>query len=315
MEENDVETRMKENKVNFMDRLSQASNEIDSIKSSFSKNMDDLARIQGILSQEGVDNISTMIQNFEDKLSESEKRREEAAGGAQRYSEELEKEKERLVKLWDAYKNQEEELANQEKRATELDDKLREVEESRRQFEEDANTRITTLSQKLEDREQGIEQLEELRQKTMDFESIKNQMDGEVNSLKSDISVKEETINLLNAKIDELKKFEEDAEFKTKFEDVSAEFEKEKDRLTKLFRLYEDTESENRTLKEEVNEWKNWFESNENVFNNLFSSMDRLKKNVQHEPTTVETEPTTPEKPVESKPEKKPKRGRLRLRK
>ena len=101
MEENDIETRMKENKVSFMDRLSQAANEIDSIKSSFSKNMEDLARIQGILGQEGVDNISTMIQNFEDKLSESERRREEAAEGAQRYGEELEKEKERLVKLWD----------------------------------------------------------------------------------------------------------------------------------------------------------------------------------------------------------------------
>jgi len=185
MEENDVETRMKENKVSFMDRLNQASNEIDSIKSSFFKVMDDLARIQGMLGQDGIDNISTMIRDFEDRLSESERRRDEAAEGAQRYSEELEKEKERLVKLWDAYKNQEEELANQEKKATELEDKFREVEESRRQFEEDANTRIGTLTQKLEEREQDAQQLEEFRQKTMDFDSIKNQMEGEVNSCKN----------------------------------------------------------------------------------------------------------------------------------
>ncbi len=315
MEENDIETRMKENKVSFMDRLSQAANEIDSIKSSFSKNMDDLARIQGILGQEGVDNISTMIQNFEDKLSESERRREEAAEGAQRYGEELEKEKERLVKLWDAYKNQEEELANQEKKATELEDKFREVEESRRQFEEDANTRIATLIQKSEGRDQDTQQLEELRQKTMDFESIKNQMDGEVNSLKIDIGAQEETINLLNAKIDELKKLEEDAEFKTKFEEVSVEFEKEKDRLTKLFSLYEETEAENRTLKEEVKEWKNWFDSNEAVFTNLFSSMDQLKQNIHQDPTPVKAEPVNPEMPVEPEQEQKPKRGRLRLRK
>ncbi len=52
-------------------------------------------------------------------------------------------------------------------------------------------------------------------------------------------------------------------EFKTKFEEVSVEFEKEKDRLTKLFSLYEETEAENRTLKEEVKEWKNWFDSNQ----------------------------------------------------
>jgi len=43
--------------------------------------------------------------------------------------------------------------------------------------------------------------------------------------------------------------------------------------------------------------------------------MDQLKKNIHHEPTPVETEPENPEIPVESKPEKKPKRGRLRLRK
>ena len=198
---------------------------------------------------------------------------------------------------------------------TELEDKSREVEESRRQFEEDANTRIATLIQKSEGRDQDTQQLEELRQKTMDFESIKNQMDGEVSSLKTDISAKEETINLLNAKIDELKKLEEDAEFKTKFEEVSVEFEKEKDRLTKLFSLYEETEAENRTLKEEVKEWKSWFDSNEAVFTNLFSSMDQLKQNIHQDPTPVKAEPVNPEMPVEPEQEQKPKRGRLRLRK
>jgi chromosome segregation ATPase len=313
MEEDNIETEMKGHKVSFMDRLNQASTEIDSIKSSFSKGMDDLAKIQGILSQEGVDNISAMIQDFESRLSESERRRDEAAEGAHRYSEELEKEKERLVKLWDAYKNQEEELANQEKKTTEFEDKLREIGESRGQFEEDANARIATLTQKLEEREQDVQQLEELRQNVMEFDSIKGQMEGEMESFKVDINAKEETINLLNAKIDELKKFEESAEFKTKFEEISVEFEKEKDRLTKLFRLYEETEAENRKLNEEVKEWKNWFDSNEAVFTNLFSSMDRLKKNIQTEPAHVENESVNPEM-SETQPEKKQKKGRLRLR-
>ena len=315
MEEDNVETEMKGHKVSFMDRLNQASTEIDSIKSSFSKGMEDLAKIQGMLSQEGIDNISTMMQDFESRLSESERRKEEAAEGARRYSEELEKEKERLVKLWDAYKNQEEELANQEKKTTELEDKLREIGESRGKFEEDANTRIATLTQKLEGREQDVRELEELRQKVMEFDGIKGQLEGEMDSFKADISAKEETITLLNAKVDELKKFEESAGFKTKFEEISVEFEKEKDRLTKLFRLYEETEAENRKLNEEVNEWKNWFDSNEAVFTNLFSSMDRLKKNVQTEPAQIETESANPEMPKpKPKPEKKQKKGRLRLR-
>ena len=314
MEEDNIETEMKGPKVSFMDRLNQASTEIDSIKSSFSKGMDDLAKIQGMLSQEGVDNISTMIQDFEGRLSESERRRNEATEGAQRYSEELEKEKERLVKLWDAYKNQEEELANQEKKTTGLEDKLREIEDSRGQFEEDANARIATLTQKLEDGEQDLQQLEELRQNVMEFDSIKGQLEGEMDSFKADISAKEETINLLNAKIDELKKFEESAEFETKFEEISVEFEKEKDRLAKLFRLYEETEAENRKLKEDVKEWQNWFDSNEEVFTKLFSSADQLRKNIQSEPSHAETEPVNPEMPAEPQPEKKQKRGKLRLR-
>ena len=74
-----------------------------------------------------------MIQNFEDRLSNAERLRDEAAEGARKYSEELEKEKERLVKLWDAYKNQEEELSSQEKKALELEEKLRSSEQAKRQ--------------------------------------------------------------------------------------------------------------------------------------------------------------------------------------
>ncbi len=92
-EENKEDLEIKEPKVNFMDRLEQASTEIDSIKSSFSKGTEDLARIQSMLTLEGVDKFSTMIQDFEDRFSESERKREEAAEGARRHSEELEKEK------------------------------------------------------------------------------------------------------------------------------------------------------------------------------------------------------------------------------
>jgi len=318
MEEDNVETEMKEHKVNFMDRLNQASTEIDSIKSSFSKGMEDLAKIQGMLSQEGVNNITTMIQDFESRLSESERRRNEAAEGAQRYSEELEKEKERLVKLWDAYKNQEEELANQEKKTSELQDRIREVEVSKTKFEEDANARISTLTHKLEEKEQDMKELGELRQTVMGFESVKGQMEQEMECLKADVSSKEETIQTLNTRIDELKKLEETAGFKNKFEEMSVEYEKEKERLTKLFKLYEETEAENKKLKDEVTEWKTWFDSNEAVFKNLFSSMDRLKRNVQAEPTKVDAPiyraPEVTEFPETKSEEKKQKRGKLRLR-
>ncbi|MCK5113017.1 MAG: hypothetical protein KAQ84_05685, partial [Thermoplasmatales archaeon] len=99
-EENNKDPEEEEHANTFMERLQQASNEIDSIKSSFSKSMDDLAKIQNVLSLDGVNKFNSMIQNFEDRLSDAERLREEATEGARKYSEELEKEKERLVKLW-----------------------------------------------------------------------------------------------------------------------------------------------------------------------------------------------------------------------
>ena len=113
-EETNKESGVKEEHKNtFIERLQKASNEIDSIKNSFSRGMDDLAKIQSMLSLDGVNKFTGMIQGFEDRLSEAERRTEEATEGAKRYSEELEKEKERLIKLWDDYKNQEETLSTQ----------------------------------------------------------------------------------------------------------------------------------------------------------------------------------------------------------
>ena len=315
-EENNKEPEVKEHAGTFMERLQQASNEIDSIKSSFSKSMEDLAKVQNVLSLDGVNKVNSMIQNFEDRLSDAERLREEATEGARKYSEELEKEKERLVKLWDAYKNQEEGLSIQEKRVSELEEKLRETEESKRQFEEDSIARINTLTQKLEAREQESRQLEETKQRIGEFDGIRNRLEESIHGLKSEINAKDETIKALEAQVEELKPFEKFAEFKTKFEEISEEYEKEKDRLTKLFRLYEETESENKKLKEEVNGWQSWFNSNEELFTKLFSSADHLHKTkTKPTPESKPVESIEPAKKLEQKDGKKKPRRKLRFKK
>lgn len=315
-EENNKEPEVEEHAGTFMERLQQASNEIDSIKSSFSKSMEDLAKVQNVLSLDGVNKVNSMIQNFEDRLSDAERLREEATEGARKFSEELEKEKERLVKLWDAYKNQEEEMSVQEKRVLELEEKMRETEQSKGQFEEDSIARINTLTHKLEEKEQETQQLEETKQRIGEFDDIRNRLEESIHGLKSEINVKDETIKSLEAQVEELKPFEKFAEFKTKFEEVSEEHEKEKDRLTKLFRLYEETESENKKLKDEVNGWQNWFDSNEELFTKLFSSADRFRKTkTSPTPESEPVESIEPPKKSEQKEVKKKPRRKLRFKK
>jgi chromosome segregation ATPase len=304
-------------KNSFMERLQEASTELGSIKSSFSKGMEDLAKIQSMLSLDGLNKMDSMIRSFEDRLSEAERRREEAVEGARRYSVELEKEKDRLVKLWDAYKNQEESLSAQEKRVAELDERLRDTEHVHMQFERDATARIQTLTQRLEEREQAIQQLDDLRQQVMRFDTIRTQLETNTDRMRGDLTVKDDIIRTLETQVEQLRGFEQFADFKTKFEEVSTEYEKEKERLTKLFRLYEETESENKMIKEELREWQNWFDSNDELFTKLFTSVEHLKHRNTVSPAEtpvdedIEIPPSLEER---QEPSEKPKR-KLRFRK
>ena len=276
-------------KDSFMEQLQEASTELGSVKSSFSKGMEDLAKIQSMLSFEGLNKMDSMMRSFEDRLAEAERRRDEATEGARRYSMELEKEKERLIKLWDAYKNQEESLASQEKRVAELEERIRDTEQMHMQFERDATVRIQTLTQKLDERAMAVQQMDDMKQQVMRFDAIRTQLESNVDKMHSELSTKDEVIRGLERQIEELRGFEQFAEFKPKFEAVSMEYEKEKERLTKLFRLYEETESENKQLKEELHGWQSWFSSNKELFTRLFSSVEHLK----HQHTTTPTTETT----------------------
>jgi len=138
-----------------------------------------------------------------------------------------------------------------------------------------------------------------------------------VDRMHGDLTVKDDVIRGLEKQVEELRGFEQFASFKTKFEEVSMEYEKEKERLTKLFRLYEETESENKVVKEELRGWQNWFDSNEELFTKLFTSVEHLKHRNTISPTetTVDEEIEIPPSLEErQEPAEKPKR-KLRFRK
>jgi len=308
---------IKGSKDSFMERLQEASTELGSVKSSFSKGMEDLAKIQSMLNLDGLDKMDSMIRSFEDRLSEAERRRDEAAEGARRYSMELEKEKERLVKLWDAYKNQEESFSQQEKRVTELEEKLQATERVHIQFEQDATARIKTLTEKVHEREQAVQHIEDMKQQVMRFDTIRTQMEADIDNMRRDLMTKDDVIGGLERQVEELRGLEQFVGFKTKFEETSTELDKEKERLTKLFRLYEETESENKQLKEDLRGWQNWFDSNEALFTKLFTSVEQLKHHNITESVSASTDEeieASPSHETQTKPVEKLKQ-KLRFRK
>ena len=169
VEENKTEKNY-ENLDSLKEKLVAVTNEIDAIKSSFSKNTEDLSRIQSMLSVGHFDNISGVIEKYENRVAEAERQRAEAAESSKKYSEELEKEKERLIKLWDAYKNQEEELSTNEKKLAEYESQFRDVDVEKKQLEDDLNARISTLTQKMQENEEKVSQFEDYKNPVFYFD-------------------------------------------------------------------------------------------------------------------------------------------------
>jgi chromosome segregation ATPase len=293
------------------EKLLAVSNEIDAIKNSFSKNTEDLSKIQNMLSVEHLDEIGGILETFESRVEEAEKRRNEAADGARKYSEELEKEKERLIKLWDAYKNQEEELSTTEKKVADYEERVRIAETSKKQLEDDLTARINTLSKKLEEDQDRANRFDEYKQRSEELDSIRNQLEYEMNSLRQDNANKENTINDLNQQISELRNMENYAEYKEKYEGMAAEYEKEKERLTKLYHLYEETETECKSLSEQNKNWQNWYNANKDIFNRLFSTAPPIS--ITESPWNEPQENTpVPDELIENKPKKTKKKFRLK---
>ena len=181
--------------INNLDSLKEkllaVTNEIDAIKTSFTKSTEELSKIQSMLDVSSIEDISGVIQKFENRIAEEERKRVEAVEGARKYSEELEKEKERLIKLWDAYKNQEQELAEMEKKAKEYEEKWKAAEASKKQIEDDYTARINTLTQKLEENETKVRQFDEYEQRCQEFDHIRNNLEEEIHELKQNLNEKE----------------------------------------------------------------------------------------------------------------------------
>jgi len=224
MVEEDKTRKNYENLDSLKEKLVAVTSEIDAIKSSFSKNTEDLSRIQSMLSIGHIDDIGGVIEKYESRIAEAERQRTEAAESSKKYSEELEKEKERLIKLWDAYKNQEEELSSTERRIAEFENRAKSSEVAQKQMESDYTTRIRTLEQKLSENENKAYQFDEYKQKCEELDNIKNNLETKVNTLKVENERKEKEINELNEKLDEKKDMENYAQYKNRLLNEIREF-------------------------------------------------------------------------------------------
>jgi len=294
------------------DKLQMVTNEINTIRNSTAKNVEDLARLQSMLDIGNIEDVSAVVLRYEEQVAEAERQKMEAAEGARKYSEELEKEKERLIKLWDAYKNQEEELSSTEKKIAQYEEQARMVESSKRQLEDDLTARINLLTNKIEENEEKIQRFDEYKNRVDEFDTVRNRLEGEIYALKEEINNKNTTITTLEKQAIELKEHEKNSEYKARYENLNTEYEKEKDRLTKLYQLYEETDAECKRLKDDNHNWQKWFDSNRDIFDKLFSAAPGHRLN--ETPFEQTQDNTTEFNPGDSRPDEITKRKKIRFR-
>ena len=262
----------------FRESIQQVTSQLEQIRSSFYQGVEEIERIKKILNSEHIGRFSDIITEYETQLTRMEKERNEAIENARKYSQELEKEKERLIKLWDAYKLQEDELNERDRRIAELERKVKEYENKLRETEKDLSSRIETLTRKLEEKENLLKEYSDFRKKHNLYEERNRKLHEEIENLRNTLNEKEREITQLKQMVDELSKYREFEDYKTKYEKLNIEFNKERERLVKLYKLYEDLERENNKLREELNGWRQWYESNAELLDRLFKSTEDIKK-------------------------------------
>jgi septal ring factor EnvC (AmiA/AmiB activator) len=98
------------------------------------------------------------------------------------------------------------------------------------------------------------------------FASLCMHLEKEINLLKSEISEKNARVKTLEQQLTALQQYDH------QLQDMQENYNKEQDRLTKLYHEYERSEAEVKRLREELDGWKDWVESNKDLYDRLFSA-------------------------------------------
>jgi chromosome segregation ATPase len=164
----------------------------------------------------------------------------EGAGSAQLRAD-LEQEQERLRKLWDAYKSQEDELNRIRRDYPLMEEKLFERERT------------------IESLRREISRLEPLARQKKEFDeaiTLSRRMRSELDIANNELRRAKDRADQLQAEAAALR---EDAASKGRVSELEAALEEERERLAKLYKVYEDQEAEKKDMENAVAEWENWF--------------------------------------------------------
>jgi chromosome segregation ATPase len=217
--------------------LTTVQEELARVRDSARQEAESLERIRGLLDADALNGLIRTIEEMEARL---EQLQSEAAGGGGVRAE-LEQEQERLRKLWDAYKSQEDELNRVRRDYPLMEEKLfereRTIESLRREI-----SRLEPLAKSKREMDDAIAQGRQLR--------------AQVEQLNNELRRTKERNDAL---LTEAAQLREDSGHKGRVGELEAALEEERERLAKLYKVYEDQEAEKKDLESSIASWEAWF--------------------------------------------------------
>jgi len=257
--------------------------ELDTIAKGSQKEHEIVEHMRDLMDVERIERLAQLLDTMDKQARESEERAIEAFREMEKYRKELDMEQQRLEKLWDAYKKQEDSIIEKGKTTQEWQDKYTKQQDAVAEL----HKQVATLHELEADRdkvEKLRDQLKKIRDQNEQFQleveqhkTAKGKLEAEVDNLSTYIPYKKEAEEL-HKKVAELEPLKDYIKYKKKTNEMETLYKKEQERLAKLYKVYEDLSAQLKNTEARLQQWETWFSSNREYVEKAAYAFSKFKE-------------------------------------
>jgi chromosome segregation ATPase len=266
----------------FRTSFKQVVDEIDDILQDSCREQETLARLRTLFSEEKIRRFEELIDITRKRARESEERALAALQEAERYKNDLARERTRIEKLWDAYKRQEDELRHHGMQREELEADLADREGQIRELKacindmEELKEKQETLDMMRQELAEANRELEELRVTLVKERERNNTLQAEVDDLKSYVPYKRQAEELA-ARVKELEPLRDLVKIREQYRDMEDKYRKEQERLAKLFKKFEEVSHDCEEAQAKLDKWESWYAENRTFIESAAAAFSKFQ--------------------------------------
>lgn len=222
--------------------LGNIASEIEKVRQRAREEVNSLERIKGMLDVGYLNDLLRSVEQLEVRLQTLESETVTAAADVESTRAELAKEQERLAKLWEAYKAQEDELANLRREAPILQERVLERERALESLRREV-ARLEPMSRYKSEYDAAVRENQTLR---VEVEGLNREL--------------RRISDLLREQEGQMAALREDAASKSRVAELQGALDAERERLAKLYKVYEEQAEDLKRSTGRLDRWEAWFQ-------------------------------------------------------